>query len=59
MRYEQARGSFEIAKFYEKNRKFDGALIYYDEVLLKDPGSSMAILSRLRIDEIKRRTSEQ
>ncbi len=59
MRYEQARGSFEIAKFYEKNKKFDGALIYYNEVLLKDPGSSMAILSRLRIDEIKRRTSEQ
>lgn len=59
MRYEQARGSFEIAKFYEKRKKFEGALIYYNEVLVNDPNSSMAILARLRIDDLKRRLEEK
>src|SRR5207245_2047358 len=33
LRTEQARGNFEIAKFYEKRRKWGGALVYYNEVL--------------------------
>ncbi len=59
MRYEQARGSYEIAKFYEKRKKYEGAVIYYNEVLVQDPNSSMAILARLRIDELKRRLEEK
>ena len=59
MRYEQARGSFEIAKFYEKNKRYDGALVYYNEVVLKDPESSMAVLSKLRIEDLKKKTGQQ
>ncbi len=54
---EQARGNFQIARFYEKKRRWQGALIYYNEVLLKDPTSSWADEARQRIDSIKRRTS--
>ena len=39
LRYEQAQGAMKIAKFYEKKKQFDGALVYYNEVLLKDPNS--------------------
>ncbi len=56
LRTEQARGSFETAKFYEKRGKWSAALIYYNEVLLKDPSSSYADLARKRIEEIKKRT---
>jgi outer membrane protein assembly factor BamD len=57
LRTEQARGNFDIARFYEKHRRWQGALIYYNEVLLRDPGSKHAELARLRIDSLKRRVA--
>lgn len=58
LKSEQARGSFEIARFYEKNRKWTGALVYYNETVLRDPGSAYAARARQRIDEIKKRTQK-
>jgi outer membrane protein assembly factor BamD len=55
LRTEQARGNFEIAQFYEKRKKWNGALIYYNEVLLRDPNSLHAPEARERIDAIKKR----
>ena len=56
LKSEQARGSFEIARFYEKSRKWQGALVYYNEVLLEDPNSPYATEARERLDTIKKRT---
>jgi len=53
LRTEQARGSYKIAKFYEKKKRWDGALVYYNEVLLKDPNSTLAAESRSRIESLK------
>lgn len=55
LKSEQARGSFEIAKFYERRKKWDGARIYYNEVLLLDPNSPYATQARQRIDRLKAR----
>ena len=55
LKTEQARGSYEIARFYEKGHRWQGALIYYNEVLLKDPTSKYADEARQRIDAIKKR----
>ena len=52
---EEARGNYEIARFYEKQRKWNGALIYYNEVLLQDPNSPLAPTARDKIDSIKKR----
>jgi outer membrane protein assembly factor BamD len=52
---DQARGSFDIARFYEKRKKWDGARIYYNEVLLLDPNSPYATEARQRIDQLKQR----
>jgi outer membrane assembly lipoprotein YfiO len=54
LKTEQARGAYDTARFYERKHKWDGALIYYNEVLLKDPTSKYAEQARRRIDEIKR-----
>ena len=54
---EQARGSLDIARFYEKHRRWEGAKIYYNEVLLKDPSSKFADIARERIDAIRKRES--
>jgi len=56
LKVEQARGNFETAKYYEKRRKWNGALIYYNEVVLQDPNSRLAAEARKRIDTIKQRT---
>lgn len=55
LKREQARGHFEIGRFYEKNRQWAGALIYYNEVLLLDPTSSYADEARRRIELLKPR----
>jgi outer membrane assembly lipoprotein YfiO len=55
LKTEQARGSYEIARYYEKHNKWDGAKIYYNDVLAKDPNSPYAEESRQRIDDINRR----
>jgi len=55
LKTEQARGSFEIAKFYEKKHRWEGAIIYYNDVLLKDQGSKYGTIARQRIDVIKKR----
>ncbi|HOX55798.1 MAG TPA: outer membrane protein assembly factor BamD [Candidatus Paceibacterota bacterium] len=58
LRGEQARGNFAIAQFYEKRKKWDGARIYYNEVLLQDPNSPYANSARQRIDQLKQRPQE-
>lgn len=59
LKTEQARGNFQIAKFYEKYKKWNGALVYYNEVVLQDPNSAYATQARQRIDILKRRVEQQ
>lgn len=56
LKNEQARGNFKIAEFYAKQKKWSGALVYYNEVLLYGPNSPYAATARERIDIIKQRT---
>jgi outer membrane protein assembly factor BamD len=58
LKTEQARGNFEIAKFYENHKRWGGALIYYNEVVLKDPNSTYAAQARQRIDTLKKRVTQ-
>jgi len=55
LKTEQARGSFQIAKFYEKYKRWNGALVYYNEVLVLDANSAYAAPARQRIDDLKKR----
>jgi outer membrane protein assembly factor BamD len=55
LRSEQARGNFEIAKYYARSHKWNGALVYYNEVLLRDPSSVYAARAREQIEAIKKR----
>ena len=54
---EQVRGSFKIAQFYEANRKWAGAVVYYNDVLRLDASSPLAAQARQRIDALKPRLS--
>jgi outer membrane protein assembly factor BamD len=55
LRTEQARGSFNIARFYEKKKRWTAALIYYNEATLKDPNSSYAADAKKRMEQIRKR----
>jgi outer membrane protein assembly factor BamD len=55
LKAEQVRGNYEIAQFYEKGKKWNGALVYYNEVLQLDPNSTYAAQARERIQAIKPR----
>src|SRR5262249_45660813 len=55
LKTEQARGNFEVAKFYEKYKKWKGAMVYYNEVVVEDPNSSYAAKARERIDVLKQK----
>lgn len=59
LKTEQARGAYQTAQFYEKYRKFQGALVYYNEVIVKDPKSPFAEQARQRIEELKPRAARQ
>jgi outer membrane protein assembly factor BamD len=62
---EQARGSFRIAEFYEKKKRWAGALTYYNEVndiysrLIQKPDAPEALQARRRIEALKKRTAVQ
>ena len=53
LKNEQARGNFKIAEFYASRQQLNGALIYYNEVLLSGLNSPLATVARERIDQIK------
>jgi outer membrane protein assembly factor BamD len=60
LKTEQARGSFEIARYYEKKKRWKGSLIYYNEVvniLRTEPDSPYAEAAKERIDAINKRTA--
>ena len=55
LKAEQVRGAFMVAKFYDDSKKWDGAAVYYNQVLQLDPNSPYAGPSRKRIEELKPR----
>ena len=55
LKAEQVRGNFSIAQYYEKNKQWTGAVVYYNEVLQMDPSSPYAAQARQRIEVLKPR----
>ena len=54
LKTEQARGSYDIARFYEHKRRWHAAVIYYNDVVDKDPNSPYAADALRRIEAIKK-----
>jgi len=58
LRREQARGNFKIAQFYEKYKRWRGALVYYNEVVsltLTEPNSPYGTEARKRIETLSKK----
>ena len=53
LKAEQVRGNFQIAEYYEKRKKWDGAAVYYSAVVQLDAHSPLAEPARKRLDALK------
>src|SRR5438874_10890501 len=49
----QTSSSFEVAKFYDKQKYYRAAVIYYNEVIRQQPGSTESDRAKKRIDELR------
>ena len=52
------KGSLDIAKFYEKSKNYKAAVIYYNEVIKRQPDSPESGLAKARIEELKQKFGE-
>jgi outer membrane assembly lipoprotein YfiO len=59
LKTEQARGSFQVAKYYEKRNKLEGARIYYNESISLDANSPYAPEARKRVEAINERLGQR
>lgn len=50
--------SFTIAKFYDKQKYYRAAVIYYNEVIRQQPGSAESEKAKKRIDQLKAKVGE-
>ena len=52
MKAEQARGLFHIGQFYEKNHFYKSAIIYYNDVIEKNPESNWATQAKEKLAKL-------
>jgi len=50
--------AFKIAKFYDKQKQYRAAVIYYNEVIREQPGSSASGEAKVRIEQIRKKVGE-
>jgi outer membrane protein assembly factor BamD (BamD/ComL family) len=54
----EAQGNFKVAQYYEKEKQWSGARVYYNEVMIKSPTSPLASLARQRLEFLSKRAPQ-
>jgi len=49
----ETKGAFEIAKYYDKQKKYKAAVIYYNDVIQQQPGTPESDAAKARIEALK------
>jgi len=53
LEHKQTNNSFKVAKFYDKQKYYRAAVIYYNEVIRQQPGSDESNEAKKRIDQLR------
>jgi outer membrane protein assembly factor BamD len=53
LEHKQTNNSFKVAKFYDKQKYYRAAVIYYNEVIRQQPGSQESNEAKKRIDQLR------
>ena len=51
--------SFEVARYYDKQKMYRAAVIYYNEVIRQQPGSAESEKAKKRIDQLRAKVGEK
>src|SRR6266705_2126519 len=55
LEHKQTANSYKVAKFYDKQKYYRAAVIYYNEVIRQQPGSKESSEAKKRIDQLRAR----
>jgi outer membrane protein assembly factor BamD len=58
LEHKQTSSSFSVAKFYDKQKNFRAAVIYYNEVIRQQPGSNESEQAKKRIEELRKKLGD-
>ena len=58
LEHKQTGDSFGIAKFYDKRKNYRAAVIYYNDVIRQQPGSSEGDQAKKRIDQLRAKVGD-
>ena len=58
LEHRQTKGSLDIAKYYDKAKNYRAAVLYYNEVIRQQPGSSESQIAQKRIDQLRAKVGE-
>ena len=53
LEHKQTSNSFKVAKFYDKQKYYRAAVLYYNEVIRQQPGSEESDKAKKRIDQLR------
>jgi outer membrane protein assembly factor BamD len=53
LEHKQTNNSYKVAKFYDKQKYYRAAVIYYNEVIRQQPGSQESNEAKKRIDQLR------
>src|SRR5438477_5923350 len=59
MERKQTSTAYDIAKFYDKQKQYRAAAIYYNEVIRQEPGSTEGEKAKKRITELRKKVGDQ
>ncbi len=58
MEHKQSSTAYDIAKFYDKQKQYRAAAIYYNEVIRTQPGSTEGEKAKKRISELRAKVGD-
>jgi len=59
MEHKQSSTAYDIAKFYDKQKQYRAAAIYYNEVIRTQPGSTEGEKAKKRISELRKKVGDE
>ena len=58
LEHKETTSSFAVAKYYDKQKYYRAAVIYYNEVIRQQPGSTESDRAKKRIDQLRAKVGE-
>jgi outer membrane protein assembly factor BamD len=59
LEHKATTSSYEIARFYDKQKMYRAAVLYYNEVIRQQPGSAESEKAKKRIDQLRAKVGEK